>query len=171
MLPREHCFTRLHADMLTVCSAATTPLAAVATTAAATTINITTSLAGVDFGTCNPTIKFEGGLGGRPATEFTFQSQDPAIIAVQEEALNPNIITNRICDSLTNFCGANDLAKTVCSDAQAQIQALGTRDITTAQTWNTLVGFAGVSTNPDGGASVPPVSTTAAAATERRWRA
>ena len=49
-----------------------------------------TSVAGDDFGTCDPTIKFEGGLGGRPATEFTFQSQDPAIIAVQEEALNPS---------------------------------------------------------------------------------
>ena len=157
------------------CSTTTSSSSAAAITtsveAASATANSTTSLAGADFGTCNPTIKFEGGLGGRPATEFTFQSQDPAIIAVQEEALNPNIITNRICDSLTDFCGANDQAKTVCKDAQAQIQALGTRDITTAQTFNMLVGFAGVSTNPDGGASAPAASATAAAAKQRRWRA
>lgn len=49
-----------------------------------------TTVSGDDFGSCNPTMKFEGGLGGRPATEFTFQSQDPAIIAVQQEALNPS---------------------------------------------------------------------------------
>jgi hypothetical protein len=70
--------------------AATTAKAA-ATTAAAANTNGATSIAGADFGTCNPTIKFEGGLGGRPATEFTFQSQDPAIIAVQQEALNPSM--------------------------------------------------------------------------------
>ena len=89
------------------------------------------------------------------ATEFTFQSQDPVIEANQQEALNPNIITNRICDELTNICGANDAAKTLCESAQGQIQALGTRDVTTAETWNELLGFAGTVTNPDGGAATP----------------
>ena len=101
------------------------------------------SIAGLDFGLCVPTIKFEGGLGGRPATEFTFQAIDELVATGQQEALNPNIITNRICDQLTNVCEANDAAKTACEDAQAQIQALNTRDKTTADTWNTALGFAG----------------------------
>lgn len=42
-----------------------------------------------DFGDCDPTIVFEGGLNGRPADEFTFQSADAAIAANQQEALNP----------------------------------------------------------------------------------
>lgn len=51
-----------------------------------------------------------------------------------------DIITNRICDELTNICAANDAAKAICKDAQAQILALGTRDATTATAWNNLVG-------------------------------
>ncbi|KAG7293911.1 hypothetical protein NEMBOFW57_003971 [Staphylotrichum longicolle] len=93
---------------------------------------------------CVPTIKFVGGLGGRPATEFTFQSLDPVIAANQQEALNPNIITNRICDELTNICAANQAAKDACLAAKAQIQALGTRNAGTAEKWNELLGFAGV---------------------------
>ncbi|SPQ24610.1 ec7a55ff-1e57-41a1-aca4-24cb751216f4 [Thermothielavioides terrestris] len=102
------------------------------------------TIAGLDFGLCVPTMKFVGGLGGRPATEFTFQAIDPKIAAIQQEALNPNIITNRICDELTNQCEANQAAKDACAQAKAQIQALGTRDATTAETWNSLLGFAGV---------------------------
>lgn len=111
-----------------------------------------------DFGSCDPTMSFEGGRNGRPgtfsspshssststnliitATEFTFQSNDPVIEANQQEALNPNIITNRICDELTNICNANAAAKTTCLDAKAQILALGTRDQSTADAWNALV--------------------------------
>lgn len=73
------------------------------------------------------------------ATEFTFQSNDAAIAAAQQEALNPNIITNRICDDLVNICGANDAAISTCLDAEAQILALGTRDQSTADAWNALV--------------------------------
>ncbi|KAL9619098.1 MAG: hypothetical protein Q9160_006274 [Pyrenula sp. 1 TL-2023] len=113
----------------------------------------TSSLAGNDFGLCTPTIKFEGALGGRPATEFTFQAIDSKINAIQQEALNPNIITNRICDELTNQCQANQAAKDTCQQAKAQISALGTRDRATADAWNTALGFAGANTNPDGGAT------------------
>ncbi|KAL2255953.1 hypothetical protein VTK26DRAFT_2430 [Humicola hyalothermophila] len=102
------------------------------------------SIGGLDFGSCVPTMKFVGGLNGRPADEFTFQAIDPAIAANQQEALNPNIITNRICDELTNICDANQAAKDACEEAQAAIEALGTRDATTAETWNELLGFAGV---------------------------
>ncbi|KAL2024947.1 hypothetical protein VTK56DRAFT_3646 [Thermocarpiscus australiensis] len=101
------------------------------------------TIAGLDFGLCVPTMKFVGGLGGRPATEFTFQAVDDKIAAIQQEALNPNIITNRICDELTNQCQANQAAKDACGQARAAIQALGTRDASTAERWNEMLGFAG----------------------------
>lgn len=142
------------------------------------------TVSGVDFGLCVPTMKFEGGLDGRPATEFTFLPIDPLCAEGQQEALNPSmflfhlrlmsgdtelrlpdIITNRICDQLTNVCEANDAAKSLCRSAQAQIQALGTRDKSTADTWNSLLGFAGAVTNPDGGPAEPPSSSTTVAAT------
>ncbi|KAK4194944.1 hypothetical protein QBC40DRAFT_269701 [Triangularia verruculosa] len=100
--------------------------------------------AALDFGSCVPTINFLPGRNGRAATEFTFNAIDPAILARQSEALNPNIITNRICDELTNICGANQAAKDACQAAKAQIQALGTRDASTAVAWNTALGFPGV---------------------------
>ncbi|TAQ87671.1 hypothetical protein B7494_g4022 [Chlorociboria aeruginascens] len=125
--------------------------AANSTTAAAGTSSgvVASSIAGLDFGLCTPTIKFEAGLDGRSDTEFTFQAIDPLVNKGQEEALNPNIITKRICDQLTNVCNANAAAKAACTAAQAQILALGTRDVTTADAWNTALGFAGTNTNPD----------------------
>jgi len=104
---------------------------------------VQSTIAGLDFGVCVPTMKFVGGQNGRPADEFTFQAIDPLVALGQQEALNPAIITNRICDQLTNVCEANQAAKDACDDADAQIRALGTRDATTAETWNELLGFAG----------------------------
>lgn len=94
-----------------------------------------------DFGDCVPTMDFVGGRNGRAADEFTFLPTDPLVAEGQQEALNPNIITNRICDQLTNVCNANDAAKALCEATQAQIEALGTRDQTTADTWNAALGF------------------------------
>ena len=99
--------------------------------------------AAADFGSCTPTMDFQFGRAGRKADEGTFLPTDAVVAQGQQDALNPNIITNRICDQLTNVCEANDAAKTACEDAQAQIQALNTRDKTTADTWNTALGFAG----------------------------
>ncbi|KAK3317686.1 hypothetical protein B0T19DRAFT_296306 [Cercophora scortea] len=132
-------------------TAAATSAAAAATSAAAVVSGNTGSAvaAGVDFGLCVPTIKFEAGLNGRKATEFTFQAIDPLVNKGQQEALNPNIITNRICDQLGNVCKANQAAKDACLAAKAQILALGTRDKTTADAWNTALGFPGTNTNPD----------------------
>ncbi|KIW27674.1 uncharacterized protein PV07_07397 [Cladophialophora immunda] len=141
-----------------VATSTTTATVETTTAAAATTGNATetSTVSGADFGLCVPTMKFEGGLGGRPATEFTFLPIDPLCAQGQQEALNPNIITNRICDQLTNVCEANDAAKTLCRSVQAQIEALGTRDKSTADTWNTNLGFPGTITNPDGGPAEPP---------------
>jgi hypothetical protein len=110
---------------------------------------VKSTIDGLDFGKCVPTMKFEAGLDGRKDTEFTFQAQDPLVNKGQEEALNPNIITNRICDQLTNVCDANAAAKSACTAAKAQIAALGTKDQSTADAWNSALGFAGTSTNPD----------------------
>lgn len=110
---------------------------------------VASTIAGLDFGLCVPTMKFEAGLDGRSTTAFTFQAIDPLVNKGQEEALNPSIITNRIHDQLTNVCGANQAAKDAAAAAQTMIAALGTRDVTTADAWNTALGFAGTDTNPD----------------------
>lgn len=103
----------------------------------------------LNFGLCVPTMKFEAGLDGRAATESTFQAQDPLVNKGQEEALNPAIITNRIHDQLTNVCGANQAAKDAAAAAQTLIVGLGTRDASTAEAWNSALGFAGTNINPD----------------------
>ncbi|KAL7941117.1 hypothetical protein V8C42DRAFT_335803 [Trichoderma barbatum] len=110
---------------------------------------VASTIAGLDFGLCVPTMKFEAGLNGRKETEFTFQAIDPLVNKGQQEALNPSIITNRIHDQLTNVCGANAAAKAAAADAQAKIAALGTRNADTAKTWNSLLGFANANINPD----------------------
>ncbi len=68
----------------------TTAAAAAETTTAAAGGDAGAVPAGVDFGKCIPTMKFEGGLGGRPATEFTFLPIDPLCAQGQQEALNPS---------------------------------------------------------------------------------
>ncbi|ATZ45350.1 hypothetical protein BCIN_01g01480 [Botrytis cinerea B05.10] len=142
--------------LVTVTRAATSAAVAAATSAASSALTNSTSssaqassITGLDFGLCVPTMKFEAGLNGRKDTEFTFQAIDPLVNKGQQEALNPNIITNRICDQLTNACNANAAAKTACADAKTKISALGTKDVTTADAWNTALGFAGANTNPD----------------------
>jgi hypothetical protein len=124
----------------------------------------TGDLAGADFGKCTPTITFQGGEGNRPDTEFTFQIADPLARGGQGEALNPNIITNALCNQLTNVCEANDAAITACLAAKAQVEAAGTRNKSTADLFNTALGFAGAVTNPAGG----PDDVPAAAAAARR---
>ncbi|KAI6084915.1 hypothetical protein F4821DRAFT_164085 [Hypoxylon rubiginosum] len=103
---------------------------------------------GLDFGTCTPTVKFEESLNGRKAGEFTFQAQDPVVNKGQQEALNPNIIFNRICDQLVNVCNAADDAVTACRSAQASLGS-GAKDASTANAWNTALGFDGTDINPD----------------------
>ncbi|KAH8906396.1 hypothetical protein BR93DRAFT_748796 [Coniochaeta sp. PMI_546] len=130
-------------------ASATTAAAAANTDAAVSGGAVQKStVAGLDFGACVPTIKFEAGLNGRKDTEFTFQAIDPLVNKGQQEALNPAIIMNRICDQLTNVCGANADAKAACLKAKADLGG-GARDVTTADAWNTQLGFAGTDTNPD----------------------
>jgi hypothetical protein len=97
--------------------------------------------AAADFGTCTPTLDFQLGRPGRKADEGTFLPSDPVVAQGQSDALNPNIITNRICDQLTNVCGANDAAKAKCADAKAVVQGLSTKDQSTADAFNAAIGF------------------------------
>jgi hypothetical protein len=116
-------------------------LLAVASTASAAAVSQRQANGGADFGTCTPTMDFQLGRPGRKATEGTFLPTDPLVAKGQQDALNPNIITNRICDQLTNVCGANDAAKALCESAQAQVQGLGTKDASTADAFNSALGF------------------------------
>ncbi|POS72472.1 hypothetical protein DHEL01_v209133 [Diaporthe helianthi] len=100
-----------------------------------------TSLAGADFGKCTPTMDFQFGRARRKATEGTFLPTDPLVAQGQQDALNPGIISNRICDQLTNVCEANQAAKDACQSAKAQIQSLGTKDASTATAFNQALGF------------------------------
>ncbi|KAK4457688.1 hypothetical protein QBC42DRAFT_187923 [Cladorrhinum samala] len=97
--------------------------------------------AAADFGNCVPTIDFQLGRAGRKADEGTFLPTDALVAQGQQDALNPNIITNRVCDQLTNVCDANDAAKALCEQAQALVQSLGTKDASTANAFNQALGF------------------------------
>ncbi|KAK5662663.1 hypothetical protein OQA88_8579 [Cercophora sp. LCS_1] len=94
-----------------------------------------------DFGACDPRIDFQLGRAGRKPDEGTFLPIDALVAQGQQDALNPNIITNRVCDQLTNVCDANDAAKALCESAQALVQGLGTKDATTADAFNAALGF------------------------------
>ncbi len=112
-----------------------------ATTVSAAAVNPRQANGAADFGSCTPTMDFQLGRPGRKATEGTFLPTDPLVAKGQQDALNPNIITNRICDQLTNVCAANDAAKALCKSAQAKVQGLGTKDASTASAFNSALGF------------------------------
>lgn len=84
---------------------------------------------------------FQLGRPGRKATEGTFLPTDAVVAQGQQDALNPNIITKRICDQLTNVCNANDVAKSACQQGITVVQGLTTKDETTADAFNLALGF------------------------------
>ncbi|TVY17033.1 hypothetical protein LARI1_G005996 [Lachnellula arida] len=121
-------------------SASTLPVFARASNTTTTAAGNATASA-ADFGTCTPTMDFQFGRAGRKATEGTFLPTDAVVAQGQQDALNPNIITNRICDQLTNVCAANQAAKDLCTAAKATVAGLGTKDATTATAFNSALGF------------------------------
>jgi len=94
-----------------------------------------------EFGSCTPTMDFQLGRGNRKATEGTFLPTDEKVAQGQQDALNPNIITNRICDQLTNVCGATEDGKKKCLDAKAQVLAAQSKDKSMADLFNKALGF------------------------------
>ncbi|EXF73490.1 hypothetical protein CFIO01_12675 [Colletotrichum fioriniae PJ7] len=96
---------------------------------------------GTDFGKCTPTMDFQLGRTGRKPDQGTFLPTDALVAKGQQDALNPNIITNRICDQLTNVCEANQAAKDQCQRAKAQVSAAGVKDASAATMFNSALGF------------------------------
>jgi hypothetical protein len=109
--------------------------------AAATAVASTIPRVAAEFGTCNPAMSFAFGRPGRKATEGTFLPVDPTIAKGQQDALNPNIITNAICNQLINVCGVakGSAGETACLAAKATVQGLGTKDATTADAFNSAL--------------------------------
>src|SRR5690606_23723955 len=82
----------------------------------------------LDLGSCtDPTMVLLPGLNGRPQTEFTFIPANSAEFGGQQEALNPNIIANFICDTFTNRCDASEEAKAQCQIAKQAVAAVPER--------------------------------------------
>jgi hypothetical protein len=106
-------------------------------------MHIPSRAAASEFGTCNPTMSFAFGRPGRSATEGTFLPTDPTIAKGQEDALNPNIITNAICNQLINVCGVaqGSAGETKCLAAKAIVAGLTTKDSSTADAFNNALGF------------------------------
>ena len=87
-------------------------------------------------------MSFAFGRPGRKATEGTFLPADATIAAGQQDALNPNIITNAICNQLINVCGVAKASagETSCLAAKAVVAGLTTKDQTTADAFNSALG-------------------------------
>ncbi|KJA19472.1 hypothetical protein HYPSUDRAFT_56606 [Hypholoma sublateritium FD-334 SS-4] len=109
-----------------VATQASTSTAAAATTAAASTSTSSSSSSIGNFGKCTvPQIKFGVGFDNRKETSFEPVDQ---VSYNHGSAQNIGIITQFICDTLTNTCGADQTAKTTCATATAAAaaQASGT---------------------------------------------
>ncbi|KAL5526517.1 hypothetical protein ACEPAF_8241 [Sanghuangporus sanghuang] len=92
-----------------------------------------------DFGSCTvPEIEFGTGFDGR--TETSFEPVDKASFN-HDSAQNINIITQFICDSLTNTCGADQTAKDTCATAQAAASAAATGTGAQADAFNAAFGI------------------------------
>ncbi|CAD6504207.1 BgTH12-05941 [Blumeria graminis f. sp. triticale] len=94
------------------------------------------------FGKCVPKMIFQGGLGTRPKTEFTFQSSDPTCSEGQSENSNPNIITSHIRDVVITKCGANEDGIALVITAVKTVEALNDRTQASADAWNKALGLA-----------------------------
>jgi hypothetical protein len=109
--------------------------------AAAVDLSARQNAGAADFGLCNPTMDFQLGRAGRRADQGTFLPVDPLVAEGQQDALNPDIITRRICDQLTNVCEANQAAKDLCEQAKDEVAGLSAQDATVAAAFNRVLGF------------------------------
>ncbi|TFY51623.1 hypothetical protein EVG20_g10917 [Dentipellis fragilis] len=158
----------------TAAAAATTAAAAATATATATGSNNAASSSAVgDFGSCPvPQIKFAAGLDGRKETAF-----EPADLNSfnHGSAQNIDIISQFICDQLTNKCKADQTAKDTCQTATAAADAQTKGTGAQADAFNAAFGvqtnFAAVAEVNDQGVTVAAgvgsgAATASAAATQ-----
>ncbi|KAF9474235.1 hypothetical protein BDN70DRAFT_885017 [Pholiota conissans] len=157
-------------DAVTVVVGDTTSTdASVTTTAAATATSAVSNVGTADFGSCTvPEIEFGVGFDNRKETSF--QPTDKQSFN-HGSAQNIDIITQFICDTLTNSCKANQDAKTLCASAQKAADALPPKTGAQADAFNAVFGittnFANVAAIDDQGRPVAggaAVTTTAAPA-------
>ncbi|TFK40388.1 hypothetical protein BDQ12DRAFT_664848 [Crucibulum laeve] len=92
-------------------------------TAASPTATAAPVPAGADFGSCT-TPQIEFGVGFDNRKETSFQPVDKQSFN-HGSAQNINIITQFICDTLTNSCKANQAAKDICATASAAATGTG----------------------------------------------
>jgi hypothetical protein len=120
------------------------------------------------FGKCSaPEIIFQTGLDNRKETAF--EPKDLTSFP-HTSAQNINIISQFICDTFTNSCGANAAAKSLCTQAQAAASAAPAKTGAQADAFNAIFGiktdFAAVQEVDDQGRPVgTPAAATAAATT------
>ncbi|EIM90910.1 uncharacterized protein STEHIDRAFT_49601 [Stereum hirsutum FP-91666 SS1] len=163
-------------------SSAAASSAATATTASASAAVATTANAAVasssstassssigDFGSCTvPQIQFATGFDNRKETSFEPVDQTSYN---HGSAQNIDIITQFMCDTLTNSCGADATAKATCATAKAAADTVTAKTGGQADAFNAAFGittnFAAVAVVSDTGVTVSPgtaASTAAASA-------
>lgn len=98
-----------------------------------------TAAAPADFGSCTvPQIEFGVGFDGRKETSF--QPTDKQSFN-HGSAQNIGIITQFICDTLTNSCKANQSAKDICAKAQTAATAAAAKTGAQADAFNLVFGI------------------------------
>ncbi|KAJ7126387.1 hypothetical protein C8R43DRAFT_1028801 [Mycena crocata] len=113
-----------------------------AVTGTTTAANAGSTSAIGDFGKCSlPEIKFAAGLEGRKETAFI---PNDLTSYNHGSAQNIGIITQFICDTLVNSCGADATAKATCASARAAVDAVTPKIGLQADTFNK---FFGITTN------------------------
>ncbi|KAJ6619449.1 hypothetical protein B0H10DRAFT_2433352 [Mycena sp. CBHHK59/15] len=127
----------------TKAAAETAAAATKAAAAAATAVAVTQTASSIgNFGKCSiPQIEFATGFDNRKETSF--QPVDK-VSYNHGSAQAIGIITQFICDTLTNSCGADATAKATCAAAQAAAGAAPPKEGIDADTFN---GFFGITTN------------------------
>ena len=151
-------------DAATATADATTDAATATTSADDTAATTTTSSAIGDFGSCTvPQIEFGTGFDNRKETSF--QPVDQTSFN-HGSAQNIDIITQFICDTLTNSCGADQTAKDTCAKATAAADTVTAKTGGQADAFNAVFGittnFASVAEVDDQGNVVSGTGSTAA---------
>ncbi|EIN04862.1 hypothetical protein PUNSTDRAFT_75322 [Punctularia strigosozonata HHB-11173 SS5] len=120
-------------------SAANVDIASSTSSAAAASSTASSSSAIGDFGSCSvPQIEFATGFDNRKETSF--QPVDKTSYN-HGSAQNIDIITQFICDTLTNTCGADQTAKDTCQQARAAADTVTAKTGGQADAFNAVFGI------------------------------
>ncbi|KAI0833338.1 hypothetical protein BC628DRAFT_1335111 [Trametes gibbosa] len=122
---------------VTVTASATAAAAATSAAAASTSTGSASNIG--DFGKCSvPQIEFATGFDGR--RETSFEPVDKTSFN-HGSAQNIDIITQFICDQLTNSCGADQTAKDTCQSARAAADTKTAKTGAQADAFNAVFGI------------------------------